>query len=462
MSSWTSPSATKLCSIPTGSRMCCCHVGLVLLPADDLDHPTEDLVVRIRVLPLRARCACWRDRRELCHPARELILLPGRVRMRRVALQSGEAAGVAEQLTDGDDPGGPAREPVEIARDLGVQVDLARLDQLHDGQCREALGDRADHERGVRRDRHLAAEPHDPARTRRGDVAVGHHGVGQTGYARRRHLPVDEVVDGPLRTSRRKDRSHPKREDRQKCPHRIISRLMLPSRTVGRSRPCGPSTTHAVPRTCSTTPRQTLPGRSGWSSDRRGARRPAARGGVSLRTSAARREHSALPALTAVGGTHPSKCHRCGTGCSGRTYCGVFLGRVLPPQGRGRALGSTGSSWSSSAPSSAALNGARSWPVAVPSPRWSWVRPEMSVSIPSSVVRRMIRRAAWSRPTDPQIPPPLENVWFRRSGGGSARWSLDLPRRVTHPRAFVDHAREYGVSERNLRVVPAQSVVRGE
>ena len=76
-----------------------CDVGLELLPAHDLDHPAKNLVVRVRVLPLRAGRTRRRDLRELCHPARELIPRAGRVRLRGVALLRGEAARVAEQLT---------------------------------------------------------------------------------------------------------------------------------------------------------------------------------------------------------------------------------------------------------------------------------------------------------------------------------------------------------------------------
>ena len=156
---------------PTGSRMCCCNVGLELLPAHDLDHATKNLVVRIRVLPLLRRvrrlastAASWSTPRASSSSspvASGCAALPCHVEKPLVWLSSCRIV-----MT----PGGPAREPVEIVRDLGVQVDLARLDQLHDGQRREALGDRADHERRVRRDLHVASEPDDAPRTRRGDA----------------------------------------------------------------------------------------------------------------------------------------------------------------------------------------------------------------------------------------------------------------------------------------------------
>ena len=85
----------------------------------------------------------------------------------------------------------------DIAR-LSVQVDLARLDQLHDGQRREALGDRAGQERRVRRDFDVASDLDNTAVACRGDLAVGHHGVRQAGHTGSRHLAIDEVLDRSL------------------------------------------------------------------------------------------------------------------------------------------------------------------------------------------------------------------------------------------------------------------------
>lgn len=163
------------------------------LPAHDLDHAPEDLVGRVRVFPLLVGGMGWSDVRELVDAARKLVRPAGAVRVGLVALPGGVAARVAKELTDGDVAGGPAREALETLGHLGVQLDLACLDQLHDRERRQACGDRAREERGVRRDACLAAQPGDTSPTGRGDLAVGHDGVRQSGRVRRRHLCVNDI-----------------------------------------------------------------------------------------------------------------------------------------------------------------------------------------------------------------------------------------------------------------------------
>lgn len=73
-------------------------VGLEFVPTDDLDHPAEDLVVRVRVLPCRTGRGDRSDRDQPVDPPRQLVGPAGVVREGRVALQGGETARVAQQL----------------------------------------------------------------------------------------------------------------------------------------------------------------------------------------------------------------------------------------------------------------------------------------------------------------------------------------------------------------------------
>ena len=190
-------------------------IGLEVLATDDLDDPAEDLVVGVGVVPGLTRHVSGSDLGQSVDPAGELVLPAVGVGVRRVPLQRGEATGVTEQLPDSDRAGGATREALEIGLHGGVEVDPARLDQLHHGQRGEALGHRAGQEGGMWGDRLVPSEPGDSARTDGGDLAVGDHGVGHTGHAGRGQFLVDELVDRPLRCSRRyggRGRRRPRRQ----------------------------------------------------------------------------------------------------------------------------------------------------------------------------------------------------------------------------------------------------------
>ena len=93
-------------------------------------------------------------------------------------------------------PAGRPAKAIQIVGNLGIQVDLARLDQLHHGQRREALGDRADQEGRIRRDFAVAPDLENAVRTNRCDLAIGHDGIGQARHAGSGHLASDEILDG--------------------------------------------------------------------------------------------------------------------------------------------------------------------------------------------------------------------------------------------------------------------------
>ena len=80
----------------------CLDVERKLLTAHGLDKGAENLVVCVRIFP---SCPGFIGRRPLRNPfhlARKLVLAPGQVGVRVVALQGRIAAGVAQQLPDGD------------------------------------------------------------------------------------------------------------------------------------------------------------------------------------------------------------------------------------------------------------------------------------------------------------------------------------------------------------------------
>ena len=146
-------------------------------------------------------------------------------------MQGGEAARMAEQLPDRDCPPGPPREAVEILRSLAVQVDLSRLDQLHHGQRREALGDRASQESRLRRDFINAPDLDNTVRTNRCDLAIGHDGVGQARHAGSRHLTSDEILYRSIRCTRMQGGTETKCKDSQSDVHDAFLRRHICVRT---------------------------------------------------------------------------------------------------------------------------------------------------------------------------------------------------------------------------------------
>ena len=174
-------------------------VAFVALAGDGLHQQPQRDIARIAVLPGRA------DRlRELGRAEAADLLLQRAVthipagRHLAVAHAPWQPAGVVEQVAHGDARGGRGigdAEAGQVALHGRVELELAGLDQLHDGQGGEGLRRRADHEGGL--GRHGAPGGVSLAEALQVDDAVAlHDGERDPRHPRRTALPFDVGVDG--------------------------------------------------------------------------------------------------------------------------------------------------------------------------------------------------------------------------------------------------------------------------
>ena len=192
------------------------HVGLVVLPADDLDQATEDQVVGVRVLPPLAGRVGGSQLGDAGRPG-------GRARPSPPVASVCEAFPCSVEkplvwLSSCRIVIAPAGWPEKTSR--YCETSASRSTSPASTSCITAsavklLEIEPDQEGRVRRDLGVASGLDDAARADRGDLAVGHDGVGQAGHAGCGHLAVDEVLDRSVGCARRQGGDEAERQGRQ-------------------------------------------------------------------------------------------------------------------------------------------------------------------------------------------------------------------------------------------------------